>query len=560
MSPLAACWTAGGGDATAASRLLDAPVTDSWRDGRFSVAVAGGRVALHVTDHVIVAVEGRLDSVSGKCATQPAEEAIAQCWLHAGPGALDQLVGDLIFVVYDRRPGQVYVARDLTGARPGYVTHDGRTHMVFTHLASAVRSRAFRLEPDRDWMRSFLQARWPATEITPYAGLQAVGPGHVAVPVGSSWQQTEHARWRFDPPPELRPAQAAELFREHFDAAVRDRIADSSGPVAVTTSGGLDSTSVLVTARAVHPDHDLIALSIPFKDAKGDERKLQALAAEAAGAQLHWVELGTDGPFGAEPTEVFELYGAPPQAPNWFFHRRMEIVATELGVTQVLDGEDGDGVLGGNASFLYDLFAQGRWLAWLREARAISRHHDENLGLLLRDFRVSVRRAGRPGNVFGPSARFAAGRTSYVNGGSVSRLMEGTYDLWTVVPGGMGHPFLDRRVVEFSLTLPWQHVIKGGVTKQVLREAMRGRLPDEVRTRIGKANLAAPFNAAVTGPQHRWLDDGLTLARADRTGMFDEVDWEAVAAGGASGDHFRGYRVAMAAWWTDWLSNRGPSA
>ena len=47
-------------------------------------------------------------------------------------------------------------------------------------------------------------------------------------------------------------------------------------------------------------------------------------------------------------------------------------------------------------------------------------------------------------------------------------------------------PFLDHRLVEFVLGLPSEYLISQGTTKRVLREAMRGILPEPIRTRVDK--------------------------------------------------------------------------
>jgi len=51
-------------------------------------------------------------------------------------------------------------------------------------------------------------------------------------------------------------------------------------------------------------------------------------------------------------------------------------------------------------------------------------------------------------------------------------------------------PFLDHRLVEFVLGLPDEAKLSDGMTKRVLREAMRGVLPDEVRVRTDKIGFA----------------------------------------------------------------------
>jgi asparagine synthase (glutamine-hydrolysing) len=53
-------------------------------------------------------------------------------------------------------------------------------------------------------------------------------------------------------------------------------------------------------------------------------------------------------------------------------------------------------------------------------------------------------------------------------------------------------PFLDYRLVEFVLGLPDELKIADGTTKRVLREGMRGSLPERVRNRVDKMGFVTP--------------------------------------------------------------------
>jgi len=53
-------------------------------------------------------------------------------------------------------------------------------------------------------------------------------------------------------------------------------------------------------------------------------------------------------------------------------------------------------------------------------------------------------------------------------------------------------PFLDYRLVEYAFTLPLEKKIKEGVTKVVLRNAMKSILPEEVRNRKDKMGFVTP--------------------------------------------------------------------
>jgi asparagine synthetase B (glutamine-hydrolysing) len=57
-------------------------------------------------------------------------------------------------------------------------------------------------------------------------------------------------------------------------------------------------------------------------------------------------------------------------------------------------------------------------------------------------------------------------------------------------------PFLDRRVVDFCSCLPGRMLLRNGWPKWILREAMAGLLPNEVRWGQGKPHIGWMYNQA----------------------------------------------------------------
>jgi asparagine synthase (glutamine-hydrolysing) len=58
-------------------------------------------------------------------------------------------------------------------------------------------------------------------------------------------------------------------------------------------------------------------------------------------------------------------------------------------------------------------------------------------------------------------------------------------------------PFLDHRLVEYIFSIPYDKLIHKGWTKYVLRESLKGRIPEDIRMRKGKL--------AFSVPQEKWL-------------------------------------------------------
>lgn len=60
-------------------------------------------------------------------------------------------------------------------------------------------------------------------------------------------------------------------------------------------------------------------------------------------------------------------------------------------------------------------------------------------------------------------------------------------------------PFLDHRLVEYIFSIPLDKLINKGWTKHVLRESLKGRIPEDIRMRKGKL--------AFSVPQKQWMKE-----------------------------------------------------
>ena len=80
-------------------------------------------------------------------------------------------------------------------------------------------------------------------------------------------------------------------------------------------------------------------------------------------------------------------------------------------------------------------------------------------------------------------------------------------------------PYLDHRVVEYLFAIPEALKIRGAITKFVLRNAVRGRLPDEVTNRTDKKGFETPQSAWLRGPLRVWAECIL------RSNSFRERGW-----------------------------------
>jgi hypothetical protein len=135
-------------------------------------------------------------------------------------------------------------------------------------------------------------------------------------------------------------SEALADFRQRFEAAVKRCYEPRS---AILFSGGVDSATVAVTARSIGqgPPH-LVHVHFPDLPVTHEER-YAAVIADAVGAPLHTVP-GEVAPWNLDAE--FDRYSIPyNRLPYGLFEPALSHIAA-AGITVAVDGHDGDGVLG----------------------------------------------------------------------------------------------------------------------------------------------------------------------------------------------------------------------
>src|SRR6185369_2270864 len=83
-------------------------------------------------------------------------------------------------------------------------------------------------------------------------------------------------------------------------------------------------------------------------------------------------------------------------------------------------------------------------------------------------------------------------------------------------------PFLDHKLVELTAGLPETMKLRGLTTKYILRESMKGILPEPILTR-SKMGFPVPLGAWFRGPFRSFVDEYVLGDRARARGIFDHT-------------------------------------
>lgn len=311
-----------------------------YRDGDGITVVFNGEIYNH--DVLRRRLEARGDVFPDRCDGT----VLPALYATHGPDFVELLDGMFALAVVDHREERplLVLATDGAGMKPLYVHHDPAARSL--HFSSELPALlGFRAVPDDLWLPGLdavLAGRTPFGGRTAFRGIEAVEPGTTLV-------------CRFgEPPRTVRRAPARLPAATDLDVAaddVRDvlraevgRLLVADVPVAVITSGGLDSGLVTALAAERGP---IDAFTVGFRGTwPMDERHHARAVADATGAVLHQVEIDpVDLPDVLQ--DVVRHLGQPNTDPITASTHALFAAVRRAGFTVALSGDGADEVFGG---------------------------------------------------------------------------------------------------------------------------------------------------------------------------------------------------------------------
>jgi asparagine synthase (glutamine-hydrolysing) len=482
------------------------------------------------------------------------------------PETAAKFIGDFACVVYDERSHSIVGVRDAFGVDTLYY----RTFPDIVAFASRADLLATEHDYDRQFLAEFVARADSGGSRTPYNDVCAVPPAHVVLTIGRRVVTQRYWSAAAFTTPDARPWPAlVEEFREHFATAVRTRLS-TNGRTWAQLSGGLDSSSVVSMAQSLASAGRVpngLAGTVTLVDPHGtggDERCYSDSVVGAYGLRNEqvsgfgwWQSDGADPPRTDQPTPAYLMYARD---------RRMAEVVRAAGGEVLLSGYGADHYLGGSAVFLADWAVEGRWRAALEESMrwAIAGHvsfwkfamHNIAMPLcppvvlrrLLPAVSVPSWVPQRTVREFALTERTVTQQAYRGRAGDkyITDVLRALYAMPDVLALHAvtqdiveeRHPFLYRRLVELALGLPAQLCAQPMARKWILREAMRGMLPEAVRTRPGKGSIDGSLARALSreaGRMRTLLDESILV----EMGLVDRAVLTRAIEDGAHGADFQ---------------------
>lgn len=528
----------------------------------------GGRAGggLHQAPDVAVALDGELfnfDELAGGCDPAPRNDAEAIAALyrrHGFEGMLAQLSGDFALVLADARTQTLWCARDRLGVKPFYYAAPAGEFACGSQPAALLRAPGADRRVNRRYVALIAGSHYRtfdnAPQQSPFEAIAQLPAGcFLEVKAGASPRLARYWTLERGPAEGANEDELTERYRALLLGAVKRRLA-RAGRAAFTLSGGMDSSSVLCCA-AEATGRKQQAVSSVYTDPTYDERAEIRDVVEARVEHWQPVEIGKDIDIFAEVAQLVAVHNEPVATATWLSHAH---VCAELRsrFDGLFGGLGGDELNAGEYEYFpmhfADLRAAGRTEELAAEVAHWARYHDHAIyrkdaeaaqramerltvagsrGEVRPDRERLLKYAGAVNRDYFDLSRFAPEMEhpfgSFLANRAYQDLTRETTpcclraeDRQATAAGLRRYdPFLDHELVEFMFAVPGRMKIRDGVTKWLLRRAMRGILPEATRTRVKKTGWNAPAHLWFSGARLRQLRDLVASRRFRERGIYD---------------------------------------
>jgi asparagine synthase (glutamine-hydrolysing) len=475
-------------------------------------------------------------------------EVILAAYERWGRSCLDHFIGMFAFAIWDEDAQTLFCARDRIGIKPFlYARVDGR--FVFASEARAILATGLRPEPDpQSWADYLAWGYTDHADRTAFKGITSLPPGHfLTVQPGAApnvqryWDLPGHALSQEPLPDEECAERLWELLRDSVRLRLRSDV-----PLGVNLSGGLDSATLMMAVDAeLATSEEIHTFTATFGSPEYDELEFADEVSARSHWQRHYRQLKLE--------DFWDLAAHTVRHQEWVFggvatigYQYLNSLAAEMGVTVLLEGQGGDELFAGyeyfRPHFYADLLESGDCLRLRNELRAAP----GPVGAALKHARAELNGRAEPvyqdgtsfldGSAVAPEVHALSPEAINFEKPFPDRLRNALYrDLrFTKLPrvlrfndrGSMAYsrelrePYLDHRIVEFAFSLKPEHRIRNGVTKVILRNAAKSRVPESMRT-PGKRAVVTPQREWLRGPLNAMAEEIITSSSFASRGLFD---------------------------------------
>jgi len=490
-------------------------------------------------------------------------ETILHLYDKYGRDCVDYLRGMFAFAIWDKRKKELFIARDRFGVKPLYYVHDGEGNLFFgSEIKTLLEACAVKAQINFNALPDQFANHGTSGDETLFAGVKRLLPGHTLIWNDGRIDISEFWDLSFEPKHDTRTdAEYIDEWREMFRRSVELRLM-ADVPLGMFLSGGIDSSAIAAMMSRMASD-PIKTFSVGFREREANELEYSRLVSQKFGTDHHEVII--------TPTQFFE------ELPNLVWHEDEPIgfIASvplyfvsklaQKHVKVVLTGEGADEMMAGygryektlrllNYGEKYESFAPSFIRGAVRGGVAtlpsalnrklnrtfLSREADieslffDNFGVFPKSMQAGLFSRSTQERIDhrNPYTRQKAWLDKCDADDMLDKLLYAdtkTYlhellmkqDQMSMAASIESRvPFLDHKLAEFTARMPREMKLRGRTTKWILREAMKGILPDEILNRP-KMGFPVPVGNWFRGEFKHIVDEFVLSERSIGRGIFD---------------------------------------
>jgi asparagine synthase (glutamine-hydrolysing) len=448
-------------------------------------------------------------------------EVVASLLAEEGPAALARCDGMWGLAWFDTATSHLVLSRDRFGEKPLYLVRDGDGIYFGSEVKFIFALMGRRLPVNEDHLKRYLVNGYKALHKSPaqfFHGLDCVRPGSW-LSIDANGRTADWAFWQPEfpaPAEEMSYAQAVAGTREKLIRSVELRLR-ADVPIAFSLSGGVDSPSLIAVAKR-ELGYDVHGFTIINTDARYEERDMVELAVRDIGVRHTPIPMET-ADFLPNLRELVRQHDAPVHTITYYAQWQVVEAVRAAGYKIVVSGTGADELFSG----YYD--HHNAYLAAMAEsdptrfgeARA---EWQAVVGPLVRNpylqnSKYFIERPFARDHIYLDAERFSAMlvrpwrepfsevfyTTPLLRNRMANELFQESVpvilhedDLNAMYYSVENRsPYLSADLFDWCQTIPTRHLVKNGRAKAVLRDAMRGIVPDPIIDNPRKVGFNAPL-------------------------------------------------------------------
>ncbi len=445
-------------------------------------------------------------------------EVILQAYKEWGTACVERFNGMWAFCIYDAEKHLCFASRDRFGVKPFYYINNKDIFSFASEQKAFVKAGLINAKIDPNALHNYLINGLLETNTTNFfEGVNELMPGNNLVfntksfdiKISNYYNLTEHITLKND---NLSEKELIEKVSYAFENSVKLRLR-SDVEVGTCLSGGIDSSALAVSISEI-TGQALNCFTSVFSNSPINEEHFADVVAKKINAKHFKVEPTLDG-FLKEVDDLIYSQDVPIWDTSTYAQYKVMELAKQNKIKVVLDGQGADELFGGyHHHFLAkwnNLFSGGNFISAMNEISASKKTIAFPLQFYLKE-------KAKQKNYFNKKHFHLFFKTEFLNSAQIKnpsvyfnsvneQLVEDIYNtrlksfLKCEDRCGMWHsvesrtPFADDiELINLLFSFNGNKKIKDGVSKYLLREAVKDKLPNEIYSRYDKKGFETPMN------------------------------------------------------------------